>query len=417
MRFLYTFFIHAYGWALSLAALFNQKAALWVKGRKNIFSKIEDSLKPNEKRIWFHCASLGEFEQGRPLIEKLKKEKPEFKIFVTFFSPSGYEIRKNYPFADYIFYLPADTPSNARRLINLVKPEMVVFVKYEFWFNYFRQIKNNGIPLYLISGVFRKNQHFFKSWGGWFRNQLKSITYFFLQDEKSAQLIKSIGFENQTVSGDTRFDRVSEILSEKENLPIIEKFKNGKPLLCAGSSWPPDEEIILDYFKSGKPDLKLIIAPHDISKNHIEEIKSKFSAFKTALYSRSSDTKEIQDYQILIIDSIGLLNKIYRYSNLAYIGGGFGVGIHNLLEPAVYGIPVLYGPNHKHFREALEMANGNGGFPIENKNDFMEIVDKLVTDKSFYETNADAADKYISSNTGATQVIFDRIFGEKRMMK
>ena len=414
MRFLYTFFVYAYGRALSLAALFNHKAALWIEGRKNIFSKIEEVLKPNEKRIWFHCASLGEFEQGRPLIEKIKKEKPEFKIFVTFFSPSGYEIRKNYPFADYIFYLPADTPSNTKRFLNLVKPEMVVFVKYEFWFNYFRQIKLMEIPLYLISGVFRKDQHFFKSWGGWFRNQLKSINYFFLQDEKSAQLLESIGFENQTVSGDTRFDRVSEILIEKGELPIIEKFKSGQKLLCAGSSWPPDEEIILNYFQ-GKPELKLIIAPHDISKKHIEEIQSKFSAFKIAIYSQSGDAKEIHNCQILIIDSIGLLNKIYRYAEIAYIGGGFGVGIHNLLEPAVYGIPVLYGPNHKHFREALEMANGNGGFPIENKNDFKEIVNKLVTDKNFYETNAHAAGNYISSNTGATRMIFERIFGVKRV--
>lgn len=411
MRFFYSSFIWIYGWAISLAALFNKKAGLWIEGRKDIFNKIESALKKDEKRIWFHCASLGEFEQGRPLIEKIKKEKPDIKIFLTFFSPSGYEIRKDYEFADYIFYLPADTPNNAKKLVKLLKPEMVFFVKYEFWFNYISQLKKNNIPLYLISGVFRPDQHFFKSWGGWFRKQLQNFSFFFLQDEKSSELLKGIGFKNQTVSGDTRFDRVSEILSSKENFQIIEEFKNGKQLLCAGSSWPPDEEIILNYFKTEKPDLKLIIAPHDIGKKHIQEIKNKFNAYKTLLYSETGNNEKIKEQDILIIDSIGMLNKIYHYADITYIGGGFGAGIHNLLEPAVYGIPILYGPNHKHFREAVEMSQNRGGFPIENKEDFKKIVDKLSNEKVFYEKNAHAAGKYISSNTGATRMIFDKIFG------
>ncbi len=412
MRFFYNLFIWTYGFVIGFVSLFNHKASLWVNGRKQIFKKIEDSLKPNEKIIWFHCASLGEFEQGRPLIEKIKRKKTDYKIFLTFFSPSGYEIRKDYEFADYIFYLPSDTPSNAKKLIKLLKPEIVFFVKYEFWFNYISQLKNNNIALYLVSGVFRKEQYFFKPWGGWFRKQLRNFTFFFLQDESSAQLLNQIGIENQLVSGDSRFDRVSEILDNKTELPIIDNFSNGKHVLCVGSSWPPDEEIILKYFSKEKVGIKLIIAPHDIGKKHIEEIKNKFRDFKTILYSEVVDGKEIKDNDILIIDSIGLLNMIYQYAHIAYIGGGFGVGIHNLLEPAVYSIPVLYGPAHKHFREAVEMSQHKGGFPIENAEDFKETMSQLLSNKSFYNENALSAGNYIKSNTGATKIIFEKIFQE-----
>lgn len=412
MGFLYNLFIWAYNLAIGIASLFNHKAALWVKGRQNIFSQIEKSLIPNENIIWFHCASLGEFEQGRPLIEKIKKESKDYKIFLTFFSPSGYEIRKNYEFADYIFYLPSDTVKNAKRFVELVNPKLVIFVKYEFWFNYFAEIKKNNIPLYLISGVFRPQQHFFKSWGWWQRNQLKNISYFFLQDEKSAKMLESINIENLMVTGDTRFDRVSEILNEKTDLPVVQNFKNGEKLFCAGSSWPPDEDIMLNYLKANKPELKLIIAPHDISKNHLNEIKVKFRDFKIAIYSESNEIEDLTDKQILIIDNIGLLNKIYRYADIAYIGGGFGVGIHNLLEPAVYGIPILYGPNHKHFREAVEMSEDGGGFPIESKDDFEKTMNKLLTDKIFYNKNANNAGNYIKSNTGATKLIFEKVISE-----
>lgn len=410
MRFLYNIFIRAYSVAIRIASLFNHKANLWIQGRQNIFKKIEESLKSNERIIWFHCASLGEFEQGRPLIEIIKKERPNYKILVTFFSPSGYEIRKDYEFADYIFYLPSDTAKNAKRFINLVNPEIAIFVKYDFWFNYFTQIRRKNIPLYLISGVFRPNQHFFKLWGAWQRKQLKNISYFFLQDEKSAKMLQSIGIEDILVSGDTRFDRVSEILIEKTDLPIIQKFKNGEKLLCAGSSWPPDEDLILDYLKSNNPELKLILAPHDISKNHINEIKIKFQKFDIAVYSETNENEDLNDKQILIIDSIGLLNKIYRYADIAYIGGGFGDAIHNLLEPAVYGIPILYGPNHKHFREATEMSDGKGGFPIESKEDFADTMKLLLNDSDFYRKHANNAGYYIKSNTGATKLIFEKVF-------
>ena len=409
MRFIYNFFIWAYSLIISFVSLFNNKALLWKKGRHDIFTKIDNAIKPNDRIIWFHCASLGEFEQGRPLIEWIKKEKSEYKIFVTFFSPSGYEIRKDYAFADYIFYLPIDTAKNASRFVKLVKPEIAIFVKYEFWFNYITQIHKNNIPLYLISGVFRPEQHFFKSWGSWQREQLKKFSYFFLQDKTSAKMLEGIGINNFMVTGDTRFDRVSEILNEKTELPIISRFKDGKKLLCAGSSWPPDEEIILNYFKTDNGELKLIIAPHDISKNHIDEIKLNFKEFEIITYSEANETDDYSDKQILIIDSIGLLNKIYRYSDIAYIGGGFGVGIHNLLEPAVYGIPILYGPNHKHFREAVEMAEDNGGFPIDGKDEFSTKLNKLLEDEIFYKESSLAAAKYINNNTGATVKIIENI--------
>ena len=407
MSLLYNLFIWTYNLTIGLASLFNHKAALWVKGRKDIFNRIEYALSGEEQRIWFHCAGLGEFEQGRPLIEKIKKEHPSKKIFLTFFSPSGYEVRKDYEYADYIFYLPSDSPSNAKRLIKLVKPEMVIFVKYEFWFNYFKEIRKNDLPLYLISGVFRSEQHFFQKWGGWQKKQLKNISYFYLQDDKSNDLLRINGFTNTMVSGDTRFDRVSEILIEKTSFPIIEKFKNNEKVLCAGSSWPPDEDIILSYLKTNSK-LKLIIAPHDISKGHIDEIKNKFKSFELIEYSQAKDI-DISNKQILIIDSIGLLNKIYFYADIAYIGGGFGVAIHNLLEPAVYGIPVIYGPKHKNFREAIEMADGNGGFPIENKEDFNEIMRKFQSNEDFYKTSSRAAADYIKKNTGSTELIFKKI--------
>jgi len=288
---------------------------------------------------------------------------------------------------------------------------MAIFVKYEFWFNYFIELKKNNIPLYLISGVFRKEQHFFKNWAYWQRKQLNNFDYFFLQDESSASLLKSIGLNNNMVTGDTRFDRVSEILNQKIELPIIQKFKGDDTVLCAGSSWPPDEDIILDYLNSkSSNEIKLIIAPHDISSKHIEELLRKFKDYKPLLYSKlKSDSRHISSARILIIDSIGLLNKLYRFADIAYIGGGFGVGIHNLLEPAVYGIPVIYGPNHKHFREAVALAEGQGGFPIDNKIEFKNIVNKLLSDKDFYNMYSEAAAEYIKKNTGSSLKILQKL--------
>lgn len=414
MRFIYNLFIFAYRLSIGIAAIFNVKASLWVKGRKSVFKKITDAVNPGEKIIWFHCASLGEFEQGRPIIERIKSSHPEIKIFLTFFSPSGYEIRKNYENADYIFYLPYDSPHNAKRFVDIVNPQMAIFVKYEFWFNYFIQLKKNNIPLYLVSGVFRKDQHFFKSWAYWQRKQLKNFDYFFLQDENSASLLASIGFNNHMVTGDTRFDRVSEIVKQKIDLPIIEKFTSGKPVLCAGSSWPPDEDIILNYLNSqnsdSAKDLKLIIAPHDISTKHIDELLKKFKDYKPLLYSKlKPNSEKLSNSKILIINSIGLLNKLYRFADIAYIGGGFGLAIHNLLEPAVYGIPVIYGPNHKNFREAIELAESQGGFPINSKVDFKNIMNKLLNEKDFYKMYSKAAGEYIRKNTGSSDMVLKKL--------
>ncbi len=410
MRLFYNIFIVAYRLSIGLASFFDGKAALWVKGRRDIFGEIKSRLEPGEKITWFHCASLGEFEQGRPLMERMKKQKPETKIFLTFFSPSGYEMRKDYPFADFIFYLPYDSPKNARRFIELVRPQMAIFVKYEFWFNYISQLEKKNIPLYLVSGMFRKDQHFFKWWAFWQRKQLKKFKYFFLQDDSSETLLNGIGLKNTLVAGDTRFDRVSEILEQEVKLPFIEKFKNGQRILCAGSSWPPDEDIILNYLQKENPDIKLIIAPHDISKKHIDEIIKKFGGYSTVLYSRRESLgNDLLNAKILIINSIGLLNKLYRFTDIAYIGGGFGLAIHNLLEAAVYGIPVVYGPKHRHFREAVELAENRGGFPIANKEEFLMIMDKLISDKAFYKKNALAAGNYVRENAGASELILKEL--------
>ncbi len=414
MRLIYNIFIYAYRLGIGIAAIFNAKASLWLKGRKSLLKRIADAVNPDDKIIWFHCASLGEFEQGRPIIERIKTKHPEIKIFLTFFSPSGYEIRKNYQYADYIFYLPYDSPRNAKKLIEIVKPQMAIFVKYEFWFNYFIALKKKNIPLYLVSGVFRKDQHFFKSWAYWQRNQLKNFDFFFLQDENSASLLSSIGFNNNMVTGDTRFDRVSEIVNQKIDLPIIEKFTSGKPVLCAGSSWPPDEDIILSYLDSqnseSTKDLKLIIAPHDISTKHIDELLKKFKDYKPLLYSKlKPNSEKLSNSKILIINSIGLLNKLYRFADIAYIGGGFGIAIHNLLEPAVYGIPVIFGPNHKNFREAIELAESQGGFPINSKVDFKNIMNKLLNEKDFYEMYSKAAGEYIRKNTGSSDMVLKKL--------
>ncbi|NOY50586.1 MAG: 3-deoxy-D-manno-octulosonic acid transferase [Chlorobi bacterium] len=410
MRLFYNIFIVAYRLSIGLASFFDDKAALWVKGRRNIFAEIKSRLEPGGKTIWFHCASLGEFEQGRPLIERMKKQEPGTKIFLTFFSPSGYEIRKDYPFADYIFYLPYDSPKNARKFIELVRPQMAIFVKYEFWFNYISELKKRDIPLYLVSGVFREEHYFFKRWAWWQRKQLAKFNYFFLQDEKSKALLNTVGIHKALVAGDTRFDRVREILSETVDLPLIEKFMDNKKVLCAGSSWPPDEDIILNFLDKAKPDIKLIIAPHDISKKHIDDILKKFEDYQTVLYSdKGIGDDEYKNSKVLIINSIGLLNKLYRFADIAYVGGGFGLAIHNLLEAAVYGIPVVYGPKHRHFREAVELAENRGGFPIAGEEDFLAIMDKLISDKAFYKKNALAAGNYIRENAGASEMILKEL--------
>ena len=342
-----------------LASPFNKKIRQWVRGRKGWRRILKDKVKPGDKIIWVHCASLGEFEQGRPIIEKLKERTPEYKILLTFFSPSGYEIRKNWPLADYICYLPADTLLNAVQFIDIVNPSTALFIKYEFWNNYLSALYNRKIPFYLVSGIFRPEQHFFKWYGGFFRSILKKFTYIFVQDSISVDLLKKIGIINVSYAGDTRFDRVNQIARETKNLPVVERFKGSERIFLAGSSWRPDEEIISGYINSFPGRMKWIFAPHKVDKNNIERLE-KLLKVKVVKYSDSPES--FTDARVLIIDNIGILSSAYKYADVAEVGGGFGEGIHNILEPSCWGIPVLFGPNNTKFREANDLISAKGAF-------------------------------------------------------
>ncbi len=402
MAFLYNIGIRTYTLAIRLASPFNEKAALWIKGRKNIQKKISTVNKGSHRLVWFHAASLGEFEQGRPVMEALKKEQPDTRILLTFFSPSGYEIRKNYAGADYIYYLPADTPRNARHFIESVQPDAAVFVKYEYWYNYLNQLNKRHIPTYLISAIFRKEQPFFKTWGGLHRKMLHFFTRMFIQDEESARLLSSIGIQAFEQTGDTRFDRVKQIADTAQDIDKVAHFLNGAPAVVCGSTWPPDEELLLDYINRDNTDFKWIIAPHEIGENHIRTILGKCQK-KVIRYTQ--DEAGETDAKVLIIDCIGLLSSIYRYGKIAYIGGGFGVGIHNTLEAAVYGIPVIFGPRYQKFNEAVRLIQQGGAFSIHNKTELDELLDSLLQDQAITETAGRQALAYVNSQLGATAII------------
>lgn len=402
MAFLYNIGIRTYTLAIRLASPFNEKAALWIKGRKNIQKKISTVNKGSHRLVWFHAASLGEFEQGRPVMEALKKEQPDTRILLTFFSPSGYEIRKNYAGADYIYYLPADTPRNARHFIESVQPDAAVFVKYEYWYNYLNQLNKRHIPTYLISAIFRKEQPFFKTWGGLHRKMLHFFTRMFIQDEESARLLSSIGIQAFEQTGDTRFDRVKQIADTAQDIDKVAHFLNGAPAVVCGSTWPPDEELLLDYINRDNTDFKWIIAPHEIGENHIRTILGKCQK-KVIRYTQ--DEAGETDAKVLIIDCIGLLSSIYRYGKIAYIGGGFGVGIHNTLEAAVYGIPVIFGPRYQKFNEAVTLIQQGGAFSIHNKTELDELLDSLLQDQAITETAGRQALAYVNSQLGATAII------------
>ena len=400
MQYLYNLFIYVYLFAIKVASLFNAKAKLWINGRKSqeITIKNQDSTK--SEILWFHCASLGEFEQARPLIEKSKIQNPKSKIILTFFSPSGYEIRKNYPGADYIFYLPMDTPANARKFIEQINPQKVFFIKYEFWFNYLNELKRKNIPTYLVSGIFRENHYFFKSYGNWFVKQLSSFTHFYLQDQTSEKLLQQKGFKNTTVCGDTRFDRVNDIAKNVKSFPVVEQFKQGKDVLIVGSSWREDETIVSGFkLKS----FKLIIAPHEIDENHIQSIIQLFSSYSIVKYSHAN-SENVKSAEVLIIDNIGMLSSLYQYGTIAYIGGGFGKGIHNILEAATFGLPVIFGTNYHKFNEAKELIHAGGAFSIANSNEFEKTM-QLLNDKMVLQTASHIAKHYVQSRTGATDKI------------
>ncbi|MDP4209484.1 MAG: glycosyltransferase N-terminal domain-containing protein [Bacteroidota bacterium] len=405
---LYNNLIRLYNIAIRVAALTgNIKARQWVDGRKDIFRNLENKLQSGERRIWVHAASLGEFEQGRPLIEKIKEQHPEYKIFLTFFSPSGYEVRKNYAGADYIFYLPADTPGNARRFIDLVNPEKVFFIKYEFWYNYLSLLKKRDIPAYLCSSIFRSNQLFFKPYGGWYRKILSFFSHLFVQTEASALLLKNIGFTNVTVTGDTRFDRVYAIASQAREIDEVKTFVGDKQCLIAGSTWEPDEDLLSQYINETPSPLKYIIAPHEIQVSHIDRLEK--SIQKKVVRFSSWKLNPSGDFDVLIIDNIGMLSSLYRYGQVAYIGGGFGKGIHNILEAATFGLPVLFGPNHKKFQEALDLIDAKGAFPIQCFTGLKNQLDRLFNDPQYLQTSGNTAGNFVKQNIGATNKILSSI--------
>ncbi len=408
MAIIYNILIQLFPVVIFVSSVFgNTKARLWLSGRKDIFARIREQLKPNEKRVWIHAASLGEFEQGRPLIEKIRELYPEFKIFLTFFSPSGYEIRKDYSGADYVFYLPLDTRSNAKQFIDLVQPEKVLFIKYEFWYNYLTELKSRGIPVYLCSAIFRDNQVFFSWYGVWFRNMLSSFTWFFVQNKLSKSKLETIGISNATISGDTRFDRVYDIATQSHEIETVKTFVGQRYCLVAGSTWQPDEELLSKYINDSQLPIVYIIAPHEIDGSHILRLES--SIQKKSIRFSELKNNPLADYQVLIIDNIGILSSLYRYGKVAYIGGGFGKGIHNILEAAAFGLPVIFGPNHNKFQEALDLVNRGGAFAISDFNSIKIRLDTLFTDQKFLIESGQIAENFVKQNVGATDKILSHM--------
>ena len=394
MSILYNISVQLYAITIRIAALFNDKAKLWIKGRESIFQKLAEATKDHQDIAWFHCASLGEFEQGKPLIEGYKKRNPNHKILLTFFSPSGYEIRKNYDKVDWVFYLPADTKKNTKKFINIVNPIKVIFIKYEFWFNYMAELNKKNIPFYSVSSIFRKEQSFFKY--DWFAKQLNNVSHFFVQDQNSKELLKNIGFSNCTVAGDTRFDSVITNTQNAISIPLIEKFSKNKTTIICGSTWPKDEVILAKYIKKN-PSYNFIIAPHEMQ--YISALKNQTNAL---LFSKANNTN-ISDSNVLIIDSIGILSNVYKYGDLAYIGGGFGSGTHNILEAVTFGLPVVFGPNYQNFKEANELIELEGAISISNYKELTSSIDYFNTfDKKI-------ATDYIYNNRGATRTIIEHI--------
>lgn len=402
---IYSLAIYLYMLLVILLAPFHDKARALVRGHINTFRILRRRIDRNARYVWFHAASLGEFEQGRPLMEHFRSEHPEYKILLTFFSPSGYEVRKNYDGADVVCYLPFDTPGNVASFFRLVRPEMAFFIKYEFWKNYIRACRRYDIPVYSVSSIFRSNKIFFRWYGKGYARVLRMVDHFFVQDEESARLLATLGIaSNVTIVGDTRFDRVMDIQRAARPLPDIERFSQSAPLvMVAGSSWPPDEELLLNYFNA-HPDMKLILAPHVIDERHLHQIESRLK--RPVVRYTKTDKSRLAEADCVIIDCFGLLSSIYRYGQIAYIGGGFGAGIHNVPEAAVYGVPVIIGPNNKGFKEAQDLLALGGCFEISNQSELNNILDRLTTDASMRHARGQISGNYISHNAGATDMIF-----------
>jgi 3-deoxy-D-manno-octulosonic-acid transferase len=407
MLFLYNLLIQIAGFLLKIIAVLNPKIKLFVGGRKLVFKTLIAKIKNTDKTIWFHAASLGEYEQGLPVIEKIKEKFPTHKIVITFFSPSGFEVRKNNQIADVTVYLPLDTKKNAQQFLKVIHPELVFFIKYEYWPNYLNELKKQNVKTYLISGVFRENQLFFKWYGGFYRNALKTFEYFFVQNESSKKLLQSIDFNNVKISGDTRFDRVASILERDNSLDFIEQFKNNTTTIVIGSSWPKDEDLLVNYINQSK-NVKFIIAPHNIKADQIINLKNQISK-ATILFSEKTN-KNLSEFDVFIIDTIGILTKIYSYANIAYVGGGFGnPGIHNILEPATFGVPIVIGPNYTHFVEATALVNLQGCITISNQKELNEAFDLLLQNQDERNEKGHICSTFVQMNKGATAIVLKHI--------
>ncbi len=404
---MYNLIIYLYLFGVAVCSLFNKKVRMMWRGERAALGLLREKVEDGAQYVWFHAASLGEFEQGRPLMEQLRRDHPEYKILLTFFSPSGYEVRKNYEGADIICYLPLDTVRNARRFLRAIRPVMAFFIKYEFWYNYLHILSHRNVPVYSVSSIFRPGQIFFRWYGSQYGRVLKCFTHFFVQNETSRQLLHDeLGIDNVTVSGDTRFDRVLQICNAAKQLPLVEAFKKDYKVFVAGSSWPPDEDIFIRYFNEHR-DWRLVIAPHVIDEDHLQQIVSKLDR-KVVRYTQATE-QEAAEAECLIIDCFGLLSSIYRYGEVAYVGGGFGVGIHNVLEAAVWSVPVIFGPNNERFQEAQGLLAGGGGFQIDDYASFCQLMDRFDQDAAYREAAGGKAGAYVSQNAGATATILQNV--------
>lgn len=411
MLFLYNLVVLFAGFLLKIIALFSPKMKLFVEGRKIVFPTLEQKIKQSDKTIWFHAASLGEYEQGLPVIEAIKEKFPLHKIVVTFFSPSGYEIRKKNTIADVTIYLPLDTKKNAQEFIKLVHPDLVFFIKYEYWPNYLAELNKQEIKTYLISGILRKNQLFFKWYGGFYREALNTFSYFFVQNESSKKLLQQLGKNNVSVSGDTRFDRVATILEKDNSLDFISQFKNNTETIVVGSSWPKDETLLVDFINTNAMKVKFIIAPHNIKKEQIQQLKDSITK-KTVLFTEK-EGKNLADFDVFIIDTIGILTKIYSYADIAYVGGGFGnPGVHNILEPATFGVPIVIGPNYSHFAEATALVNMEGCSVIKNESELKEAFTNLIRNQDIRNEKGHICSSFVQMNKGATSIILKYILND-----
>ena len=407
MAYIYWVFVKFYGSAIRIASLFNIKAKDWIKGRRFYFQALRYRLNPGEKRIWFHCSSLGEFEQGKPVLDQLRQHYPNHKIVLTFFSPSGYNLKKDDPSADYVFYLPLDGPINSRRFIELVKPVFVIIVKYEFWHFYIKALYERKIPVFVISAIFRPSQIYFKKYGLFFYKIIQRITHLFVQDQASLELLYNHSLTNVTVSGDTRFDRVIKTRSKNSPIDGLDHFVNQNQVLIAGSTWATDEQLLLQLINSRKPGWKYIIAPHEINSYAINKLKSQIE-LPVILYSEFSDVIDktfLAEKKVLIIDNVGLLSRLYVYGDIAYIGGGFGVGIHNILEAAVFGLPIFFGPNYQKFKEAVDLVKLQTAFSIVDYASFLENFELLTNNKEKINDISKKNLQYVESKSGATEII------------